>query len=88
MSDVNLDGLEEGNTLVWNATTSKWDGGATGVGGTWASNAIGVHTTRNVGIATTARSAYNLYVGSGTTTDTVAYFDGHISVAGSILVEK
>ena len=58
--------------------------GATGVGGTWASNAIGVHTTRNVGIATTARSEYNLYVGSGTTTDTVAYFDGHISVAGSI----
>ena len=55
-----------------------------GVGGTWASNAVGVHTTRNVGIATTARSEYNLYVGSGTTTDTVAYFDGHISVAGSI----
>ena len=25
-----------------------------------------------------------MYVGSGTTTDTVAYFDGHISVAGSI----
>ena len=59
-------------------------GGGTGVGGTWASNAVGVHTTRNVGIATTARSEYNLYVGSGTTTDTVAYFDGHISVAGSI----
>jgi hypothetical protein len=85
LDDVNIDGLEDGNTLVWNADTSKWDVGAgAGVGGTWASNAIGVHTTRNVGIATTARSAYNLYVGSGTTTDTVAYFDGHISVAGSI----
>ena len=59
-------------------------GGGSGVGGTWASNAVGVHTLRNVGIATTARSEYNLYVGSGTTTDTVAYFDGHISVAGSI----
>ena len=50
----------------------------------WQADSIGVHTTSNVGIATTARADYNLYVGSGTTTNTVAYFDGHISVAGSI----
>ena len=86
LDDVNIEGLADGDSLLWNASTSKWDvgSGGAGVGGTWASNAVGVHTIRNVGIATTARSAYNLYVGSGTTTDTVAYFDGHISVAGSI----
>tara|TARA_Y100000593_G_scaffold40899_1_gene78684 strand:+ start:1045 stop:3222 length:2178 start_codon:yes stop_codon:yes gene_type:complete len=50
----------------------------------WKSDSAGISTTKNVGIATTARSDYNLYVGSGTTTNTVAYFDGHISVAGSI----
>ena len=51
---------------------------------TWTVDSAGISTTKNVGIATTARSDYNLYVGSGTTTNTVAYFDGHISVAGSI----
>ena len=69
----------EGKKFVFETVT-----GATGVGGTWSSNAIGVHTTRNVGIATTARSEYNLYVGSGNTTDTVAYFDGNITVGGTV----
>jgi len=30
--------------------------------GTWASNSIGIHTTKNVGIGTTAKSGYSLYV--------------------------
>ena len=78
--------MVDGDTIIWNSSTSQWDVGtaAVGAGGTWASDSVGVSTTKNVGIATTARSDYNLYVGSGTTTDTVAYFDGHISVAGSI----
>jgi hypothetical protein len=59
-------------------------GGSTGVGGTWAVDSIGINTTKNVGIGTTARSEYTLYVGTGDTTKTVAYFDGQISVAGSV----
>ena len=83
LSDVNLDGLEEGNTLVWNATTSKWDAGAgAGVGGTWASTAIGVHTTRNVGIATTARSDYALYVEGD------IYATGNLDVTGDLTYDE
>jgi len=36
--------------------------GATGVGGTWASTDVGIHTLRNVGIATTAKSDFALFV--------------------------
>ena len=41
--------------------------GTTGAGGTWGSNAVGVWTGRNVGIATTARSSIALYVDGDTT---------------------
>ncbi len=75
LDDVNIDGLVDGNTLLWDASTSKWDVGA---GGTWASDSVGVHTTRNVGIATTARSDYALYVLGD------AYYTGNISAAGTI----
>ena len=51
-----------------------------------------IYTLQNVGIATTARVDYSLYVGkpkSGTaTTDVVAYFDGDISVAGTIFKDN
>ena len=54
-----------GMVLKWNADKKWWQpgvGGA-GAGGTWASNTIGVHTTRNVGINTTsAKSDYALWV--------------------------
>ena len=43
----------------------------------------GIHTTKSVGIGTTARSDFKLYVSTGSTADTVAYFDGNISIAGS-----
>ena len=33
-----------------------------GAGGTWATDSIGIHTTKNVGIGTTAKSGYALYV--------------------------
>ena len=52
-----------------------------GAGGTWGTTFAGIHTTKNVGIATTARSDYSLYVeGDG-------YFSGNISVAGTITYE-
>ena len=88
LDDVNIDGLVDGNTLLWNASTSKWDvgdggggSGGVGAGGTWASDSVGVHTTRNVGIATTARSDYALYVLGD------AYYTGNISAAGTITYE-
>ena len=83
LADVNISGLKEGNTLVWNADTSMWDvGQGVGAGGTWASNAIGIHTTKSVGIGTTtASSDYALYV------DGDAYYTGNISAAGTITYE-
>ena len=69
LNDVNITGLENDYILVWNASTNMWDvaenagGGGSGIGGTWASNSIGVNTTSNVGIATTtADSSYALAV--------------------------
>ena len=49
----------------------------------WESDGVGISTLGSVGIGTTARSDFKLYVGTGSTADTVAYFDGNISVAGS-----
>ena len=77
----------DGWVLAWDSEISMWApaaGGSSGAGGTWASDSTGVSTTKNVGIATTARSDYSLYVGGASTTDTVAYFDGNINVAGTI----
>ena len=93
LSDVNVDGLENGYVLKWNATTSKWDveaeaSGGTGVGGTWASTSAGIHTTRNVGIATTARADWPLYVSTGNTHDNVAYFDGVVHIGGTTYSES
>jgi hypothetical protein len=50
-----------------------------GAGGTWASNTLGIHTTKNVGIATTsAKDGVALFVQGD------AEFTGNISVAGTI----
>ena len=57
----------------------------------WQSDSIGVHTTSHVGVATTARAEYNFYVGApvgSSATTVVAYFDGDISVAGTIFKEN
>ena len=48
-----------GNTFLYNAGTNSVDisisgGGNAGAGGTWASDAVGVHTTKIVGVNTTA----------------------------------
>ena len=56
-------------------------GGSVGAGGTWSSDAIGVSTTKNVGIATTARTDFALYVGGD------QYVDGNITVGGTITYE-
>ena len=83
LDDVNIDGLVDGNTLLWNASTSKWDVGRTvGAGGTWATDSVGISTTKNVGIATTARSDSALYVeGNATVT-------GNLNVTGDIVYDE
>ena len=55
--------------------------GSVGAGGTWSSDAIGVSTTKNVGIATTARTDFALYVGGD------QYVDGNITIGGTITYE-
>ena len=94
LADVDYAGTgisTDGWVLAWDSSINMWApaaGGSAGAGGTWASSTAGVSTTKNVGVATTARSQYSLYVGesqeSGVTTSVVAYFDGDISVAGTI----
>ena len=49
----------------------------------WTSDGVGISTLGSVGIGTTASADYKLIVGTGNTTDTVAYFDGSISVGGT-----
>ena len=66
-------------------------GGTAGAGGTWASNSVGVSTTKYVGInTTTAQEDFPLYVGPTglANTTVVAKFDGDISVAGTIFKEN
>ena len=82
----------DGWVIGWSTSLQKFvpkagGAGGAGVGGTWASDNVGVYTSRNVGVGTTARSAFTLYVGTGNTTDDVAYFDGNITVAGTARYE-
>lgn len=87
LDDVTFDdSTGENKLLIYNGT--KWVGIAStalsggsssvGVGGTWATTSAGIHTTKNVGIATTARSEYALYVEGD------QYVDGNITVGGTI----
>ena len=86
LDDVDISGLANDYILQYDASTSKWKTvvGNIGAGGTWTVGESGIHTTKSVGIGTTARSDFKLYVSTGSTADTVAYFDGHISVGGSV----
>ena len=85
LDDVDITGLADDYILQYDASTSKWKtvANTVGAGGTWTVGEAGIHTTKSVGIGTTARSDFKLYVSTGSTADTVAYFDGNISIAGS-----
>jgi len=56
-------------------------GGSAGAAGTWAITDVGIHTTKNIGVGTTARSDYALYV------EGHQYVDGNITVGGTITYE-
>ena len=66
LEDVDVTaGLDDNYIIQYSSASSKWIAktGNVGGAGTWASNEIGVHTTRNVGINTTsAKSDYALWV--------------------------
>ena len=86
LDDVDITGLANDYILQYDSSVSKWKtvvNTGVGAGGTWTVGEAGIHTTKSVGIGTTARSDFKLYVSTGSTTDTVAYFDGNISIAGS-----
>jgi hypothetical protein len=85
LGDVDITGITTDSILKWNPSNNKWIigvSGGVGAGGTWSSNSVGIHTTKNVGIGTTtAQSGYALYVqGDG-------FFSGNVSVAGTITYE-
>jgi len=86
LDDVSFDQTTgEGKLLIYNG--SQWVGiasesfGNVGAGGTWQVDSVGIHTTKNVGIGTTARTDYKLYVQGD------ALFTGNVSVAGTITYE-
>ena len=85
LDDVDITGLADNYILQYDSSVSKWktvaNSGSAGAGGTWAANSIGIHTTKNVGVATTARSDFALYVGGD------QYVDGNITVGGTITYE-
>jgi len=74
LSDVDISGLADGFILQYNASENKWEtvansgggGGSVGTGGTWAVTSAGIHTTKNVGIGTIARSNTALIVDGDT----------------------
>lgn len=88
LDDVDFDQTTgDKKLLIYDQANSKWVGIAStalsglsgvGVGGTWAVGSSGIHTTKNVGIGTTARENFSLYVKGD------AFITGNISVAGTV----
>ena len=80
LDDVDITGLANNYILQYDSSVSKWKTvvNNAGAAGTWATTSVGIHTTKNVGIATTARSNFALYVEGN------QYVDGNITVGGTI----
>ena len=87
LDDVSFDQTTgNGKLLIYNGSqwvgiASESLGGSVGAGGTWQVDSVGIHTTKNVGIGTTARSEYKIYVEGD------ALFTGNVSVAGTVTYE-
>ena len=93
LDDVEFDGTTGNNKLlIYDQSRSKWVGIAStalggggsgpGVAGTWSVDSVGIHTTKNVGIGTTAAVTNKaLYVvGDG-------QFTGNVTVGGTLIYE-
>ena len=88
LDDVNFDATAgNGQLLIWDSPNSRWVGidsnkvGRVGAAGTWGVDSVGIHTIKSVGIGTTARSGFTLYVEGD------QYVDGNITVGGTITYE-
>jgi len=89
LDDVSFDQTTgDGKLLIYDQSNSRWVGisssdlgGSVGAGGTWQVDSVGIHTTKNVGIGTTANADYRLYV------DGDGYFTGNVSIAGTVTYE-
>lgn len=70
-----------GNTFLVNGTTIdiSIQGGSTGAGGTWASDTVGVHTTKIVGVNTTSA------VGTANSEGALQAF-GNIAITDGVLI--
>ena len=88
LDDVTFDRTTgTGKLLIYDG--AKWVGiastalssGTVGAAGTWAVTSAGIHTTKNVGVGTTARTDYALYVEGN------QYVDGNITVGGTVTYE-
>ena len=81
VTQLNFIGL--GNTFLYNASTKTVDisisGSATGAGGTWASNTVGVHTTKIVGVNTTT-------IAGAATSEGALQSVGNISITDGMLI--
>ena len=79
--------IYDGYKWIGIASTAITGSGAVSSGSTvWQTTSVGIHTLKSVGIGTTARAHFPLYVGKAGI-ETVAYFDGNISVGGTIFYE-
>ena len=62
---LNTSTATSGQVLSWNGSDYDWVAdqiGSVGAGGTWATDDVGINTTKSIGIGTTAKDGYKLYV--------------------------
>ena len=79
LDDVSIAGLENGDVLKWSEDDNQWQVGKVSTASTaWIHDNIGIHTLSNVGLGTTAKSGYQLYVQGD------IFTTGNISAAGTI----
>jgi len=64
LGDVTIGTLSDNQILQYNSLNGQWENvdNIVGAGGTWATDLVGINTTKNVGIGTTAKDGYKLYV--------------------------
>ena len=86
-------GIATGNLLIYDEhlkligiRSDEIGGSGTGISTVWETTSVGIHTVVPVGIGTTARAHFPLFVGK-VGVQTVAFFDGDISVGGTIFYE-
>ena len=77
-----------GNTFLFNSSTNTLDisiqGGTTGAAGTWASNSVGIHTVKIIGVNTTTVAGTANSAGAIQAVGNIALTDGALLTDQSI----